>query len=64
MDDRALDLLIQQIDEKIRILQEDLGSGSAKDYAEYQRMCGVINGLLTARRNTADLRQTMEQSDE
>ncbi len=64
MDDRALDLLIQQIDEKIRILQEDLGSGSAKDFAEYQRTCGVINGLLTARINTADLKHTMEQSDE
>ena len=62
--DRVLELIIQEIDEKIRGLQEAIGSGSAKDYAEYQRMCGVIQGLLATRLYTADLKQTMEHSDE
>ncbi len=62
--DKALEVLVGQIDEKVSRLQETLASGAAKDYAEYQRMCGEIQGLLTARLNTTDLRQTMEHSDE
>jgi hypothetical protein len=60
----ALELIIQEVDEKIRNLQEAIASGSAKDYAEYQRMCGVIQGLLATRLYTADLKQTMESSDD
>jgi hypothetical protein len=62
--DKALEVLVSQIDEKVTRLQETLASGAAKDYAEYQRMCGEIQGLLTARLNTTDLKHTMENSDE
>lgn len=62
--DKALEVLVDQIDEKVARLQETLAAGAAKDYAEYQKMCGEIQGLLTARLNTTDLRQTMETNDE
>ena len=62
--DKALEVLVGQIDEKVSRLQETLASGAAKDYAEYQRMCGEIQGLLTARLNTTDLKHTMETNDE
>jgi hypothetical protein len=61
---KALDLLIQQIDANIKQIEEDLGAKSAKSYEEYCNKCGVITGLLTARRNIADLTKTMENSDE
>jgi hypothetical protein len=61
---QALDLLIQQIDASIKQIEEDLGAKSAKSYEEYCNKCGVITGLLTARRNIADLTKTMENSDE
>ena len=61
---QALDLLIQQIDANIKQIEEDLGAKSAKSYEEYCNKCGVITGLLTARRNIADLTKTMENSDE
>ena len=61
---QALDLLIQQIDASIKQLEEDLGAKSAKSYEEYCNKCGVITGLLTARRNIADLTKNMENSDE
>jgi hypothetical protein len=61
---KALDLLIQQIDASIKQIEEDLGAKSAKSYEEYCNKCGVITGLLTARRNIADLTKTMENSDE
>jgi hypothetical protein len=61
---KALDLLVKQIDLNIKQIEEDLGAKSAKSYEEYCNKCGVITGLLTARRNIADLTKTMENSDE
>ena len=61
---KALDLLIQQIDASIKQIEEDLGAKSAKSYEEYCNKCGVITGLLTARRNIVDLTKNLENSDE
>jgi hypothetical protein len=61
---QALDLLIQQIDQKVKQIEDSLGARSAKDYSEYCEQCGVITGLLTARRNITDLTKNMENSDE
>ena len=61
---QALDLLIQQIDVSIKQIEEDLGAKSAKSYEEYCNKCGVITGLLTARRNITDLTKNLENSDE
>ena len=64
MFDKYLDHLVQKLNEQIKSLEESLGGGAAKDYAEYQRMCGEITGLLTARLNILDLRKNLENSDE
>ena len=61
---QALDLLIQQIDANIKQIEEDLGAKSAKSYEEYCNKCGVITGLLTARRIITDLTKNMEKLDE
>ena len=61
---QALDLLVKQIDANVRQIEDDLGAKSAKSYDEYCEKCGVITGLLTARRNISDLTKTMENSDE
>jgi len=61
---KALDLLVKQIDANIRQIEDDLGAKSAKSYEEYCEKCGVITGLLTVRRNIADLTKNMENSDE
>jgi hypothetical protein len=61
---QALELLIQQIDQKVKQIEDNLGAKSAKDYSEYCEQCGVITGLLTARRNITDLTKNMENSDE
>ena len=61
---QALELLSQQIDASVKQIEEDLGAKSAKSYEEYCNKCGVITGLLTARRNIADLTKNMEKSDE
>ena len=61
---QALELLVQQIDQKVKQIEENLGAKSAKDFSEYCEQCGVITGLLTARRNIIDLTKNMENSDE
>ena len=61
---QALDLLVKQIDASIKQIEEDLGAKSAKSYEEYCNKCGVITGLLTARRNVTDLTKNMKDSDE
>ena len=62
--DKALAHLTKQIDEKVARMQEALGTGVAKDYPEYQRMCGEVQGLLTARLYLSDLVRNLEDSDE
>jgi hypothetical protein len=61
---QALELLAQQIDQKVKQIEENLGAKTAKDYSEYCEQCGVITGLLTARRNITDLTKNLENSDE
>ena len=61
---QALEAIVQQIDQKVKQIEENLGARAAKDYSEYCEQCGVITGLLTARRNITDLTKNMENSDE
>ena len=64
MIDKYLDHLAQKLNEKAKSLEESLGGGAAKDYAEYQNVCGQIKGLLIAQLEISDLKYRMENSDE
>ena len=64
MIDKVLDRVVQQLDEKVGRLQEAVGAGAAKDFSEYQKMCGEVQGLLTARLFITDLKKDLEQSDD
>ena len=59
-----LDAVIKEINSHVAQLQDHLGTGNAKDFAEYQHICGKISGLLTVYRYIKDLQQHMENSDE
>ena len=59
-----LEIAIGRIDERISMMQNQLGSGEAVEYNQYLNMCGVIKGLLTARREIIDLKHNLENSDE
>jgi len=64
MIDKYLRLLIKQIDDKVELLREAIGNGSARDYAEYKGMVGEVKGLLTCRLNITDLLDKLEDSDD
>jgi hypothetical protein len=60
----ALDVIVEQADDKVTQLKDFLSEGKAESYEEYKRICGEIKGLLTARGYALDLKQRLEQSDE
>jgi hypothetical protein len=63
------------IDEFARVLREkirtdmnnyadDLAGGQCRSFDEYQKLCGVIQGLAIAERHLLDLAEKVEKSDE
>ena len=64
MDTQALTYLRDRLQEEVRSVEESLAQGVAKDYAEYQNLCGVIRGLLTAQREINDLLRKVKDYDD
>lgn len=60
----AIDYLSSQLREEMDAVKESLAAGAAKDYAEYQNLCGKIRGLLVAQSKLNDLKERMEDSNE
>ena len=61
----VFDLLQKKIQDRIQNLNESVSNGSAKDYAEYRELCGVIRGLRSAQMEIQDLAsRTKEDEDE
>jgi hypothetical protein len=60
----ALEVLLQQINDRVTQLKDWIGGGQAVDFNEYNKMVGEIKGLLFCRQNILDLKQKMEHSDD
>ena len=60
----VFDALVQELDKELVQKRDWVANGQAKDFANYQRMCGEIHGLLIARQEVLDLKQKTEHSDE
>jgi|TARA_R100000315_G_scaffold61297_1_gene39499 hypothetical protein len=60
----VFDVLKDRIGEQKSSATEFLAGGSAKDYAQYRDVCGLIRGLETAHSFVEDLsRNYMEDED-
>jgi hypothetical protein len=59
-----LDYVESKLNERRDQMKETLASGVVKDYAEYQRLCGVISGLDFAIQTILDLAKRLEREDE
>ena len=55
-----LEYINSKLDERRIEIEQHLGRGTAKDYSEYQKLCGIIQGLEFAKQTTLDLAQRME----
>ena len=62
--DKTLEVLLKQITEKRQQIVEAVSTNAAKDYAEYQKLCGEIRGLSIAEGYILDLLKKLEFSDE
>lgn len=63
MESRAFQYLLDQNHKRRLDLLDYLGTGSAKDYAEYREVVGVLRGLLQANQNIEDLADRLKDSD-
>ena len=43
---------------------DDCAGGACRNFEEYQKLCGIIQGLALAERYLLDLAQKVEKSDE
>jgi len=59
-----LDVLRKKIRDRMNDIADAVSTGSCSSYDEYQRLCGVIEGLAHAERDLLDLKETMEKNDE
>ncbi len=64
MDERVMKLLMDKNSQRKAELLEHLGSGGAKDYAEYREIVGVLRGLLHANQNIEDLLERAKEIDD
>jgi hypothetical protein len=62
--ERALEVVVEEIREKRNMVTEAMARGAAKDFPEYQKLCGVIQGYSAIEGYILDLAKNMEQNDE
>lgn len=61
----VFDVLKEKLQEQQRSCEESLVAGSAKDFAQYREICGVIRGLTAAIREIEDLsRNFLDDEDD
>jgi hypothetical protein len=57
-------VLREQIRKDMNNYADDLAGGACRSFEEYQKLCGVIQGLAVAERYIIDLAEKVEKSDE
>ena len=57
-------VLREQIRTDMNNYADDLAGGACRSFDEYQKLCGLIQGLAVAERYVIDLAKKVEQSDE
>ena len=50
-----LDVLQKKIRERMNDIADAISTGSCKNYDQYQRLCGIIEGLASAERDLLDI---------
>jgi len=57
-------VLRDQIRKDMNNYADDLAGGVCRSFDEYQKLCGVIQGLAVEERYVIDLAEKVEKSDE
>ena len=57
-------VLREQVRKDMNNYADDLAGGACRSFDEYQKLCGVIQGLAIAERYILDLAEKAEKADE
>lgn len=64
MNSKFVDVLRKQIRDDMNSHADAVSTGACRSFEEYQKLCGVIQGLAIAERHLLDLAQKAEDEDE
>lgn len=59
-----VDILRKHIRDDMNNYADDVAGGACADYASYQKLCGVIQGLAIAERHLLDLAKRVKEEDD
>jgi hypothetical protein len=59
-----VDVLREIIRKDMNNYADDVAGGACSDFASYQKLCGVIQGLAIAERHLLDLAEKADKDDE
>ena len=62
--DQTLKFVISKLDERSTELQGFVAQGGIKDFTEYHKLCGVIQGLTFAKETITGLAKRLETDDD
>jgi len=62
--DQTLEFILSKLDERNNELQGFIAQGTIKDFTEYHKLCGVIQGLTFAREAITGLAKRLETDDD
>jgi hypothetical protein len=62
--DKVIEVVLKQVRDKKAQLNEAVGAGAAKDYADYKGLCGEIRGLSAVEMYLNDLAHNLESNDD
>ena len=57
------DFLKEELSDIIREHRSHIATGNLKDYPDYKRLCGIIEGLSLAERELADWKKRHEERE-
>lgn len=57
------EVLNKEIDSRIQMILDNLGRGSATDYAEYRYHCGITYGLYAMKTYIEELKHNLEDEE-
>ena len=60
----ALDVLLDQISDRVDMLYDAICGGNVDTFEEYKRLCGEVRGLLTAEDYIKALKNRLEILDD
>jgi len=57
----AFEVLRKKLRDRMNDIADAVSTGTCRTYEEYQRLCGVIEGLAHAERDLLDIKEQLEK---